>query len=280
MLGDLTVRRMGFGAMQLPGPGVMGPPKDHEQALAVLRRAVEGGVDHIDTAQFYGPDVANALIREALHPYPDDLVLVSKVGAKRDAQGAWLPAGAPAELRAGIQENLHALGVDRLGAVNLRLHEGEHDPGYTLEAQVEAMVQARADGLIAGVGLSNVSLEQLDRALQLTPVVCVQNAWSVLDRSSQPVLDRCEELGIAFVPFFPLGSAFGVKPVREDNTVQAVAARHGATPAQVALAWVLATSPVTALIPGTSSLEHLAENLAAADLRLTEDDIAQLDELA
>ncbi len=272
MLGELPVRRMGFGAMQLTGPHVMGPPRDHDAALAVLRRAVERGVDHIDTAQYYGPDVANALIREALHPYPDGLVLVSKVGARRDAAGAWLPWDRPEQLRQGIEDNLASLGVERLGAVNLRLL-GTDVP---FDEQLDAMVQAREDGLIAGVGLSNVTAGQLRHALTRTPVVCVQNAYNLVDRSAQPVLDLCEAQGIAFVPFFPLGSGFGVDDVRGRPSVVAVAARRGATPAQVALAWLLAASERILLIPGTSSPAHLEDNLDAATLTRSAEDLAEL----
>ncbi len=277
-LGDLTVHRMGFGAMQLPGRGVMGPPRDHDEAVAVLRLAVELGVDHVDTAQYYGPDVANALIREALHPYPEGLVLVSKVGARRDAAGAWLPADRPEELRQGIEDNLASLGVEQLGAVNLRLLDPAHATGVPFDEQLDAMVQAREDGLIAGVGLSNVTAEQLRHALTRTPVACVQNPYNVVDRTSQPVLDLCEQEGIAFVPFFPLGSGFpGQNKVLDAASVVSVAARRGATPAQVALAWVLAVSGRTLLIPGTSSRAHLEENVAAATLELSGEDLAELD---
>ena len=263
-LGSRTVSRIGFGAMQLPGPGVFGPPRDRDQAIAVLRRAVELGVDHIDTAQYYGPDVANELIRAALWPYDPALVLVSKVGARRDESGAWLPWDSPADLRQGIEDNLASLDVEQLGAVNLRLM-GDDAP---LEDQLAAMVQARDDGLIAGVGLSNCSLVQLRRALQVTELVCVQNPLNVVDRSSLPVLDACAAHGIAFVPFFPLGSGFGINNVREEPAVLATAARLGATASQVALAWLLAQSTNVLLIPGTSSIAHLEQNLAAGALLL------------
>lgn len=278
-IGSLTVHRMGFGAMQLPGPGVMGPPRDHDQAVAVLRHAVEAGVDHIDTAQYYGPDVANALLREALHPYPEQLVLVSKVGARRDDTGAWLPWDRPEDLRQGIEDNLRSLGVEQLGAVNLRLLDPGHDSGVPFDEQLDAMVQAREDGLIAGVGLSNVTADQLRHALTRTPVVCVQNPYNLADRTSQPVLDLCEREGIAFVPFFPLGSAFGGQnAVLQAPGVVSVAARRGATPAQVALAWVLAISEQTLLIPGTSSLDHLEDNLAAGTLELSAADLAEIEQ--
>ncbi len=212
-LGTYTVGRVGFGAMQLPGPGVFGPPRDHDEAIAVLRRAIELGIDHIDTAQFYGPRVANELIREALHPYPENLALISKVGARRDDQGNWNAAQEPDELRADIEDNLATLGTDRLAAVNLRIHSG--DPSSVgpvdrdlFDRQLDAMIAARDEGLIGGIGLSSISVDHLRIALDRTDVVCVQNAYNLVDRTSQPVLDLCTERGIAFVPFFPLGSGF------------------------------------------------------------------------
>jgi pyridoxine 4-dehydrogenase len=275
-LGSFSVSRLGFGAMQLPGPGVFGPPRDRDEALAVLRRAVELGVDHIDTAQFYGPDVANELIRAALHPYPDDLALVSKVGARRDESGGWLAADEPGQLRQAIEDNLRSLGVEQLAVVNLRLTDGAA-PDQRFDDQLAAMVQAREDGLIGGVGLSNVTLDHLLRALGSTPVACVQNPLSVADRASMPVLEECGSRGIAFVPFFPLGSAFGrSNPVLGNEQVQAIAGRLGRTPAQIALAWVLALGPHVLLIPGTSSVRHLEENLAVADITLDEDAMRQL----
>ncbi|BBX06713.1 oxidoreductase [Mycolicibacterium aichiense] len=268
-LAGYDVHRVGFGAMQLPGPGVFGPPRDHDQALAVLRHAVDAGVDHIDTSQFYGPNVANELIREALHPYPGNLALVSKVGARRDDQGDWLPYNQPHELRAGIEENLTTLGVDRLAAVNLRVMENEADALFT--DQLGAMITARDEGLIAGVGLSNVTHEQLLHALELTDIVCVQNPFNLVDRSSQPVLDECVARGIAFVPFFPLGSAFHeVNPVLSHPLITGAAERLGHTPAQIALAWTLGVADNVLLIPGTSSLDHLEENLAVAGIELDE----------
>ena len=263
----LPVRnRLGYGAMQLAGPGVFGPPKDRDETLKVLRRAVELGVDHLDTAQYYGPDVVNELLREALYPY-DGLSLVSKVGARRDETGAWLPWDSPADLRQGIEDNLRSLGVEQLAAVNLRVMTDLHDD------QVSAMVQARDDGLIAGVGLSNVTHDQLLRVLAITDVVCVQNPYNLVDRSSQPVLDECIARGISFVPFFPLGSGFGVDDVRGLPALHAVAERLGATPSQVALAWLLDLDPCVLLIPGTSSVAHLEENVAAAEVVL--DDAAR-----
>jgi pyridoxine 4-dehydrogenase len=267
-LGPFTVSRVGFGAMQLPGPGVFGPPRNREAALAVLRRAVELGVDHIDTAQFYGPDVANELIRAALHPYPDGLALVSKVGARRDASGAWLRADQPAQLRQAIEDNLSALGVDQLAAVNLRI-VAEARPDQQFDDQVEAMIKAREDGLIAGIGLSNVTVEHLLRALEHTGIVCVQNPMNVADRTSMPVLEECAGRNIAFVPFFPLGSAFArTNPVLTSPQVVRTAERLGHTPAQIALAWTLDIRPNVLLIPGTSSVQHLEENMAVADIEL------------
>ncbi|MFL0283801.1 oxidoreductase [Mycobacterium sp. SMC-21] len=275
-LGRYQVHRIGFGAMQLPGPGVFGPPRDHDQALAVLRRAVELGVNHIDTAQFYGPDVANQLIREALHPYPQGLALVSKVGARRDETGGWLPAQQPDELRAAIEQNLETLGTDRLAAVNLRVMGADGDPSAPgdvdrdlFDRQLTAMIAARDEGLIDGIGLSSISLEHLEIALQRTDIACVQNAYNLLDRSSQPVLDACTARGIAFVPFFPLGSAFNPEnPVLGHPEIRKTASELGRTPAQVALAWTLAAAPNMLLIPGTSSVAHLEENLAVADIEV------------
>ncbi|MDA8437610.1 MAG: oxidoreductase [Propionibacterium sp.] len=279
-LGQFSVNRIGFGAMQLPGPGVMGPPRDHDEAIAILRRAVEWGVNHIDTAQFYGPDVANELIREALHPYPDDLVLVSKVGAFRDERGGWLPGQRPEQLRSAVEDNLRSLGVERLGAVNLRLHEGRA-PGeepVRLEDQLAEMVALRDEGKIAGVGISTATLAQVQQAIAQAGIVCVQNAFSLLDRSDAAVLDLCAEKGIAYVPYFPLGSAFPNMPKVTDNpAVRAVAARLGATPAQVGLAWLLGHRDNILLIPGTSRLAHLEQNLAVADVRLGGEDLAELE---
>lgn len=276
-LGSVTVSRVGFGAMQLPGPGVFGPPRDRDAALAVLRRAVELGVEHIDTAQAYGPDVANDLIKTALFPYPDDLALVSKVGVRRDASGGWLPADDPAQLRQDIEENLRSLEVQRLAAVNLRLNEGAR-PDQRFDDQLAVMVKAREDGLIGGIGLSGVTREHLLYAVGQTDIVCVQNQLNVVDRASMPVLEECYARGIAFVPFFPLGSAFGrSNPVLGSRQVVQTAQRLGHTPAQVALAWMLSLRPNVLLIPGTSSVRHLEENLAVSGIEL--DQQAQ-DELA
>jgi aryl-alcohol dehydrogenase-like predicted oxidoreductase len=265
-LAGRPVTRMGFGAMQLPGPGVFGPPHDRDVAIAILRRAVEAGVNHIDTAQFYGPDVANDLIREALSPYPDELVLVSKVGAARNDQGHWLAAQRPEELRAGVEANLASLGLEQVPVVNLRRHP---DSDVPLDDQVAAMASLRDEGLIGAIGLSNVTLDEYRQASGAITVACVQNSYSVADRSGQEVFDACHADGVPYAPFFPLGSAFMPDlPVLSHPVVQATARRLGATPAQVALAWLLAISPTVLLIPGTSSLGHLEENLGAADLTL------------
>ncbi len=273
-LAGRRVHRVGFGAMQLPGRGVFGPPKDHDQAIAVLRRAVAAGVNHIDTAQFYGPDVANELIREALSPYPEDLVLVSKVGAARDETGGWLPAQRPDQLRSGVQANLRSLQLDQVPVVNLRRFEGSDVP---FAEQLDAMATMREEGLIGGIGLSNVSLEQYRAAGSRTEVACVQNAYNIAQRSDQPVFDACAADGVPYVPFFPLGSAFAAdNPVLGAQAVRRAAGRLRVTPVQIALGWLLALAPNVLLIPGTSSLAHLEENLAAASITLDE---AALDEL-
>ncbi|HTY30721.1 oxidoreductase [Mycobacterium sp.] len=270
-LGGFSVARIGFGAMQLPGPGVFGPPRDRAAALAVLRRAIELGVNHIDTAQFYGPDVANELIRDALYPYPDKLALVSKVGARRDDSGGWLPVSEPADLRRDIEANLRALGVDRLAAVNLRLFESD-GPDQLFDDQLSVMMQARDEGLIGGIGLSNINREHLLRALGRTEIVCVQNAFNLVQRESAAVLEECTRQGIAFVPFFPLGAAFArPNPVLSHHLVVDAAERLGRTPAQVALAWTLSVAPNVLLIPGTSSVGHLEENMDVASIELDDE---------
>jgi aryl-alcohol dehydrogenase-like predicted oxidoreductase len=284
-LSGRAVARIGYGAMQLPGPGVLGPPRDRAAALAVLRRAVEVGVNHIDTAQYYGPDVANELIHAALHPYPGDLVLVTKVGAERDRQGRWIPAQRPHQLRAGVEANLRSLEVERIDVVNLRLLGADRDPGdraprVDLDSQLAEMVALRAEGKIGGIGISNVSIDQLRQALP-AGIACVQNAYNLLDRGGEPLLDLCREHDIAWVPFFPLGSAFaGSAKVTEHPALRAAAVAHGATPAQVGLAWLLAHDPHILLIPGTSSVKHLEENVATADVRLDAATMAVLDRLA
>ena len=278
LLAGRPVARIGYGAMQLPGPGVLGPPRDRAVALAVLRRAVELGVNHIDTAQYYGPDVANELIHAALHPYPEDLVLVTKVGADRDRHGGWISAQRPHELRAGVEANLRSLEVERIDVVNLRL-AGDGATGVDLDSQLAEMIALRAEGKIGGIGISSVNVGQLRQALP-AGIACVQNAYNLLDRADEPLLDLCSENDIAWVPFFPLGSAFaGAAKVTEHPAVLAAAAAVGATPAQVCLAWLLGHDPHILLIPGTSSLKHLNENVATGDVRLDTDTTAELDGL-
>jgi aryl-alcohol dehydrogenase-like predicted oxidoreductase len=280
-IASYSVARLGFGTMQLPGPGVWGPPRDHDTALAVLRRAVELGVNHIDTAQFYGNGVSNELIRAALHPYSERLVLVTKVGAARDAQGGWVPAQRPEKLRADVEANLRTLGVEQVHVVNLRMVDRGH-PGYEavdLESQLAEMVALRSEGKIGAIGLSNATLDQLRQALP-AGIACVQNAYSLLDRSGEPLLHLCGERGVAWVPFFPLGSAFpGLPKVTEQPAVIAAAQAVGATPAQIGLAWLLAHEPYTLLIPGTSSLAHLEENLATGNVDLDPETMSVLDSL-
>jgi aryl-alcohol dehydrogenase-like predicted oxidoreductase len=262
-------------------PGVWGPPRDRDTALGVLRRAVELGVNHIDTAQFYGDGVSNELIRAALDPYPERLVLVTKVGAARDAQAGWIPAQRPEKLRADVEANLRSLGVEQVHVVNLRLVDPGH-PGYEaidLESQLAEMVTLRSEGKIGAIGLSNVKLDQLRQALP-AGIACVQNAYSLLDRSSEPLLQLCGAHDVAWVPFFPLGSAFpGLPKVTEQPAVIAAARALGATPAQIGLAWLLAHEPHTLLIPGTSSLAHLEENLATANVHLDPGTMLVLDSL-
>ena len=269
-LGRVSVNRVGYGAMRLTGPGVFGAPSDPAGAVAVLRAAVDAGVDHIDTAQYYGPGVVNEIIREALFPYPAGLAIVSKVGARVDSAGRMALYNRPEELRRGIEENLASLHVERLVAVNLRLL-GRAPVDRFFDEQLAAMIRARDDGLIGGVGLSNIGIEHLRRALDITDVVCVQNLFNLADLSSLPVLHECAARGIAFVPFFSLGAGSGrSNPVLGDPRVRAAAKRLGATSAQIALAWALDLAPNVLLIPGTSSVDHLVENLAAADVRLDE----------
>jgi aryl-alcohol dehydrogenase-like predicted oxidoreductase len=264
--------------MQLPGPGVFGPPADPGQALAVLRHAVDAGVDHIDTAQFYGPDVANDLIHQALFPYPDGLVLVSKVGAERDGERQWLPAQRPDQLRAGVEANLASLALDQVPVVNLRRHPESDVP---FAEQLDAMKAMRDEGLIGGIGLSNVTVEEYHTARARTDVACVQNAYNLTDRSDQLLFDACRADQVPYVPFFPLGSGFFAdNPVLDAPVVEVTAGRLDATRAQVALAWLLAQGPSVLLIPGTSSLTHLEENLAAAELVLDETAIDALDRAA
>jgi pyridoxine 4-dehydrogenase len=280
-LNGRRINRMGFGVMQLPGPGVWGPPRDRDQAVAVLRRAIELGVNHVDTAQYYGPDVANELIRSALHPYPDGLLIATKVGGRRGPDREWLPAVTPDELRAGVHDNLRSLGLDRLGLVNLRLvgeADGMPDPGVPLADMLGALIELRDEGLIEAIGISAVTVEQLHEARALTEIACVQNHFSLIDRSGADVLDACRELGIAFVPFFPLGGGdiVGTRELLAREAIRAVAARHGATPAQVALAWMLSHGPHVLAIPGTSSVAHLEENVGAGSVELGKEDLSAL----
>jgi pyridoxine 4-dehydrogenase len=277
LLGDRQVRRTGYGAMQLAGPNVFGAPDDPVAARALLRAVVDAGVDHIDTAQYYGPDVVNELIRDALHPYPVGLSIVSKVAARRDAVGRVVPYDDPDQLRAGIEDNLRSLRVDQLAAVNLRmLGGGLVDARF--DDQLAAMVKARDDGLIAGVGLSNVSLEQLRHAVAGTEIICVQNLFHLADRSDTPTLEECLRRGIAYVPFCPLGLPRGEhNPVLTHPVVIATANRLGISPVRVALDWLLRVAPHILLIPGTASLTHLRDNLAAGETALDDLAIRDLD---
>lgn len=276
MLGDLSVRRLGYGAMQLAGPGVFGPPKDREAALTVLREAAASGVNHIDTSDFYGPHVTNQLIREALHPYPDDLVIVTKVGAVRGADASWIPALAPADLERAVHDNLRNLRVEALGVVNLRVG-GLHGPvEASIEPQVSALAELQRRGLIRRLGLSNVTSRQLAEARRLVEIVCIQNYYNLVHRDDDAPVDEAAGSGIAYVPFFPLGS---FSPL-QSSTLAAVAHDLGATPMQTALAWLLRRAPNILLIPGTSSTDHLRENLAAAALALPDEAMARLNAIA
>jgi aryl-alcohol dehydrogenase-like predicted oxidoreductase len=277
-LGDKPVNRIGFGAMQLAGPGVFGPPRDPDGARRVLRRAVELGVDHIDTSQYYGPDVVNELIRDALYPYPPQLKLVTKVGGRRDEVGGWLPALSPAELRSGVEDNLRTLRLERIDVVNLRLFD-ERDAEGRMPEQLGALADLRQEGKLDMIGISNAAVDTVRRALELVDITCVQNAYSVVNRADEDELTLCEERGVAFVPFFPLGSAFagGPEQLAGDPSIAEVASRRQATPSQIALAWLLHRSERILLIPGTSSIAHLEENMGAADIELDEQDMAQLE---
>jgi len=273
-LGPWRVRRAGYGAMQPAVDGVFGPPRDRDEALRVLRAAVAAGVDHIDTAQYYGAGTVNELIREALYPYPDGLAIVSKVAARRDTGGPLLQSDEPNELRQGIEDNLATLGAGRLAAVNLRVMDPSETPGRQFDAQLAALVQARDEGLIDGIGISNISRQHLLRAAAQTEIVCVQNLFNLADQQSLDVLTECGARTIAFVPFCPLGWPGEVRHrLLTDPVLAALAVRLGATPAQVALAWLLDLAPNILLIPGTRTRAHLAENLGAADVRL--DDAAR-----
>jgi aryl-alcohol dehydrogenase-like predicted oxidoreductase len=276
-LGGYTVARVGFGAMQLTGPGIFGPPRDRDEAMTVLRTAVEAGVNHIDTAEYYGPTVVNTLIRESLHPYGEDLVIVSKVGVRRDEAGGVLRYNEPDEIRRGIEDNLRTLRVDQLAAVNLRLMDFAI-PDARFDAQLAAMIKARDEGLITGIGLSNISLAHLQRALAVTEIACVQNSFSLIDRSSAPILQACVRREIAFVPYVPLGWPRQRRGVIFDNpTVRRLTQRYRATPAQIALSWLASLSENVLLIPGTASVQHLRENIAVDNIDLDEDAMNQLD---
>ncbi len=276
-LGDRAVKRLGYGAMQLAGKGVFGPPRDRNEAIAVLREAVESGVDHIDTSDFYGPYVTNEIIREALHPYRDDLVIVTKVGALRGADGSWNPAFSKEELTAAIHSNLKNLGLDVIEVVNLRAMFDVHGPAEgSLEAQLIVLAELQQKGLIRHIGLSNVTAKQVDDGRKITEIVCVQNQYNLANRGDDALIDKLAAEGTAYVPFFPLG---GFSPL-QSSTLSEVATRLNATPLQVALAWLLKRAPNILLIPGTSSRGHLRENLAVADIELPDDVMAELNGIA
>ena len=273
-LGDRTVKRLGYGAMQLAGPGVFGPPKDHAGALAVLREAVAQGVDHIDTSDFYGPHVTNQLIREALHPYRDDLTIVTKISARRGADASWIPAMSREELISAVHDNLRNLGLDVLDVVNFRSMLGIHGPAEgSIEEQVVVLAELQQQGLIRHVGLSNVTKKQIEQGRKICKIVCVQNQYNLAHREDDALIGELARDGIAYVPFFPLG---GFTPL-QSSVLSEVAKRLEATPMQVALAWLLQRSPNILLIPGTSSLVHLKENLASAQLTLSDEVLKELD---
>ncbi|MGA8661738.1 MAG: aldo/keto reductase family oxidoreductase [Candidatus Cybelea sp.] len=272
-LGDRSVKRLGFGAMQLAGPGVFGPPKDRETALAVLRDAIASGVNHIDTSDYYGPHVTNVLIREALHPYPDDLVIVTKVGGVRGKDASWHPAMTPAQLTSAVHDNLRNLGLESLEVVNLRIMgQGLGPSEGSIEEPLTALAELQQQGLIRHLGLSNVTSAQVEQGRAIAEIVCVQNHYNLAHRDDDAVIDALADDGVAYVPFFPLG---GFTPL-QSSTLSDVAARLGATPMQVALAWLLQRARNILLIPGTSSLAHLHENLAAAEIELPDDMLAEL----
>jgi pyridoxine 4-dehydrogenase len=273
---DITVTRMGYGAMQLAGPGVFGPPKDREAAVAVLREAVELGITHIDTSDFYGPHVTNQIINEALRPYTDELHIVTKVGARRDAEGGWPHARSPQELRQAVHENLENLGLDVLDVVNLRVGGFDSPEAGSIAEQFSALAQLQQDGLIKHLGVSTVSAEQVAEAQSIAPVVCVQNFYNIANRADDDLIDSLAEQGIAYVPYFPLG---GFSPL-QSSTLESVAARLDATPMAVALAWLLQRSPNVLLIPGTSSVSHLHENVDGAGLTLSEQELSELNAIA
>ena len=276
-LGDHTVRRLGYGAMQLAGPGVFGPPKDRDGALAVLRAAIEAGVNHIDTSDFYGPHITNQLIREALHPYADDLVIVTKIGAKRGEDKSWNLASSPEELTNAVHDNLRNLGLDVMDVVNLRIMFDVHGHAEgSIEPLLTPLAELQRQGLVRHIGLSNVTAAQVEEGRKIADIVCVQNMYNLAHRQDDALIDSLAEDGVAYVPFFPLG---GFSPL-QSSALSDVAARLEATPMQVALAWLLRRSPNILLIPGTSSVAHLHENLKAADLVLSDDVITELDGVA
>jgi aryl-alcohol dehydrogenase-like predicted oxidoreductase len=272
MTEDLTVTRMGYGAMQLAGPGVMGPPKDRDAAVAVLREAVELGITHIDTADYYGPYITNQIIKEALSPYPDELRIVTKVGAKRDAQGGWPHARSPQELRQAVHDNLKNLGLDALDVVNLRVGGLDSPEPGSIAEPFTALAQLQQEGLIRHLGLSTVNAEQIAEARSIAPVVCVQNYYNIANRADDSLIDSLAAQGIAYVPYFPLG---GFSPL-QSSILESVATRLGTTPMAVALAWLLQRSPNILLIPGTSSVSHLRENITGAALTIPEDELTEL----
>ena len=272
-VGDLDLHRVGYGAMQLAGPHVFGPPRDRDAAIAVLRTAVELGINHIDTSDYYGPHVTNEIIKEALHPYPEDLHLVTKVGARRDEQGGWPPARRPEELREQVHGNLRRLGLDALDVVNLRVGGFDAPEPGSIAEEFEALAELQQQGLIRHLGLSTVDAEQIAEAQTIAPVACVQNLYNLARRDDDALIDSLAEQGIAYVPYFPLG---GFTPLQSD-ALDAVAKRLDATPLAVALAWLLQRSPNILLIPGTSSVAHLRENVAGAGLQLPADAVAELD---
>ena len=276
-LGHRSVKRLGYGAMQLAGPGVFGPPKDRDAALAVLREAVARGVNHIDTSDFYGPHITNQLIREALHPYRDDLTIVTKISARRGDDGSWIPAMSRQELIQAVHDNLRNLGLDVLDVVNLRSMFDIHGPAEgSIEEPLTVVAELQRQGLVRHIGLSNVTPAQVAEGRKICEIVCVQNHYNVAHRDDDALIDQLARDGIAYVPFFPLG---GFSPL-QSSTLSGVAARLGATPMQVALAWLLRRSPNILLIPGTSSIAHLHENLAAAELALPDDAVKELDSVA
>ena len=276
-IGNRNVKRLGYGAMQLAGPGVFGPPKDRAAAVAVLRAAVERGVDHIDTTDFYGPHITNQIIREALDPYRQDLLIATKVGAKRGSDGSWLPALSADELTRAVHDNLRHLGLESLELVNLRSMLDVHGPAEgSLEEPLTALAELQRQGLIQHIGLSNVTARQVEDARRLCAIVCVQNHYNLVHRNDDALVRQLAGDGIAYVPFFPLG---GFTPL-QSSALSEVASQLGATPMQVALAWLLQRSPNLVLIPGTSSVQHLRENLAAAELRLPEEAVGRLDRMA